>query len=631
MNNVDKFMKQKINTNLIPQKEKTMKKLFVILVVTLAIIACSTKTSVDMNEDMVSAPIVTEAQAYIDSYTETLLVLYYEAAKAQWKSNTMIIEGDTVNSHRTNVANEKMAIFTGSIENIERARGFLERKAELEPLQVKQLEVIVYGAADSPQTVPELVKQRIAAQTAQVETLYGFDFKIDGESVTTNQIDETLRSSTDLDERLAAWSASKEVGIELKEGLTNLVNLRNSTVQALGYDDFFQYQVSDYDMTVEEMVDLMNRFNRELRPIYRELHTYWRYELAEKYGQPVPEMLPAHWLPNRWGQDWTALVTVEGFDLEGALSEKDAAWVVKQAEKFYVSLGYDTLPASFYEKSSLYPLPEDSKYKKNNHASAWHLDLKNDIRSLMSVESNPSWYETTHHELGHIYYYMAYTNENVPPLLRSGANRGYHEAVGSLMGLASMQKPFVESIGLLPEGGELDEIQALMYEALNYVVFIPWSCGVMTMYEKALYEEEVTPENYNTAWWEMKRKYQGIVPPGERGEEFTDAASKTHINNDAAQYYDYAVSYMLLFQLHNHIAKNILNQDPHATNYYGNKEVGSFLWSILETGGSGDWRELLREKTGSDLSANPMLEYFQPLMAWLQEKNTGRVHTLEEF
>ena len=606
-----------------------MKKIFLLAALLLISISCTGGNIADTSTK--ASPFVTEAQAYIDSYTEAFLVLDYDASTAQWQSNTMIVEGDTVTSNRTNMANEKLASFTGSIENIEHARNFLKRKDELEPLQIKQLEGILYSAANSPQTVPELVKQRIAAQTAQVETVYGFDFKIDGELVTANQIDETLRSSTNMEERLAAWSSSKEVGVELRNGLTNLVSLRNSTVQALGYDDYFQYQVSDYDMTVEEMTDLMNKFNRELRPLYRELHTYWRYELAEKYSQPVPEMLPAHWLPNRWGQDWTALVTVEGFDLAGALAEKDAEWVVKQAESFYVSLGYDPLPESFYEKSSLYPLPEDATYKKNNHASAWHLDLKNDIRSLMSVEPIPSWYRTTHHELGHIYYYIAYTNENVPPLLRSGANRGYHEAIGSLMGLASMQKPFVESIGLLPEGGELDEIQALMYEALRYVVFIPWSCGVMTMFEKGLYDGSITPDTYNANWWEIKHRYQGIVPPDKRGEEYNDAASKTHINNDAAQYYDYAISYMLLFQLHNYIAKNILNQDPHATNYFGSKEVGTFLWSILEKGASGDWRELLREKTGSDLSAAAMLEYFQPLMVWLQEKNAGRIHTLEEI
>ncbi|MCH7618240.1 MAG: M2 family metallopeptidase, partial [Candidatus Marinimicrobia bacterium] len=86
-----------------------------------------------------------------------------------------------------------------------------------------------------------------------------------------------------------------------------------------------------------------------------------------------------------------------------------------------------------------------------------------------------------------------------------------------------------------------------------------------------------------------------------------------------------------LFQLHNHIATNILNEDPHATNYFGNKEVGKFLWSILETGESADWRELLREKTGSYLSAQSMLEYFEPLMVWLQEQNKGREHTLEDI
>ncbi|MCH7955698.1 MAG: M2 family metallopeptidase, partial [Candidatus Marinimicrobia bacterium] len=184
-----------------------MKNIFLLVALPLITISCTGGNTADRSTKPSS--IIAEAQAYIDSYTETLLVLYYEAAEAEWQSNTMIIEGDTVASHRTNMANEKMASFTGSIENIERARNFLKRKDELEPLQVKQIEGILYSAANSPQTVPELVKKRIAAQTAQVEALYGFDFKIGGESVTTNQIDETLRTSTDLEERLAAWSSSK--------------------------------------------------------------------------------------------------------------------------------------------------------------------------------------------------------------------------------------------------------------------------------------------------------------------------------------------------------------------------------------------------------------------------------------
>ncbi len=572
-----------------------------------------------------------EAQGFLDDYTATYADLSYAAAQAEWESNTRIVEGDDTNAQRTRAANEALAAFTGSIENIETCRRLLVQREQLTPLQVRQLEVILYQAADKPQTVPELVRERIAAETEQVEKLYGFTYKIGGREVTTNRIDEILRSETDIHKRLRAWQSSKQVGPTLREGLEQLRRLRNQTVRALDYQDFFSYQVSDYDMSTEEMLALMDGLNRELRPLYRELHTYFRYQLAKKYNQPVPDLIPAHWLPNRWGQDWTALVSVQGFDLAGALRTKEPEWLVKQAERFYVSLGLASLPASFYQRSSLYPLPPDADYKKNNHASAWHLDLEQDIRSLMSVESNAEWYETTHHELGHIYYYISYTNPDVPLLLRSGANRAYHEAMGSLMGLAAMQPRFVATVGLVPEGTKPDPIQTLLKEALNYVVFIPWSAGVMTRFEHDLYADELSPDQWNQHWWELKARYQGIAPPSPRDERYCDAATKTHINNDPAQYYDYALSNVLLFQLHDHIAQKILGEDPHDTNYFGREEVGRFLDSIMRPGASVDWRKVLREKTGEDLSAGAMLRYFEPLMEWLREQNRGRTHTLPEL
>jgi peptidyl-dipeptidase A len=570
-----------------------------------------------------------QAQKFVDDYTKRFAELQYEAAKAEWRSNTHIVEGDTMNAYRTRQANEALAAFTGKVENIEKAQEFLESRDELPDILVRQLETILYQAANNPQTVPEIVKARIKAETIQNEKLYGFDFKIDGESVTTNDIDEILKTETDLDRRLAAWRSSKEVGRGLKDGLEDLQQLRNQTVQALDYDDYFAYQVSDYGMTTAELVELMHRIVLELRPLYRELHTWTRYTLAERYGlDEVPEQIPAHWLPNRWGQDWSAMVSVEGLDLDAKLREKDPEWFPKQAERFYVSLGFQELPESFWEKSDLYPVPEGADYKKNNHASAWHMDLDKDVRCLQSVIPNAEWYETTHHELGHIYYYVEYSNPEVPILLRGGANRAFHEGVGSLMGLAAMQKPFIQHIGLFPEGAETDSIQTLLKEALNYVVFIPWSGGVMTDFEHALYSEPLPKDRYNERWWELKRRYQGIVPPSRRGEEFCDAASKTHINNDAAQYYDYGISYVLLFQLHDHIARNILGQDPHATNYYGSEEVGAFLHKILSPGATRDWRELMEEAVGGGLSAQAMLRYFEPLKQWLEEQNAGREHTL---
>ncbi len=572
---------------------------------------------------------VTAAQ-YLDQYHEQWLPLYRESAEAAWISNTRIVPDDTTNAYRSQQADEALSAFTGSRENIENATYYLEQGEELAEIEKKQLESILYRAADNPATVEELVKLRIAAENAQTEKLFGFDFTLGDQSVSTNEIDDILRTENDLNQRLRAWEASKEVGAALKDGLEELRELRNQTVSALDYKDYFAYQVSDYGMTSTEMLALCDQMINDIWPLYRELHTYARYQLAERFGEPVPDYLPAHWLPNRWGQDWSAMLQVSGLDLDEELSEKEPEWLVKQAERFYISLGFDPLPPSFYSKSSLYPLPDSVGYKKNNHASAWHLDLQDDIRCLMSVVPNAEWYETTHHELGHIYYYLAYTNPDVPPLLRGGANRAFHEAVGSLMGLAAMQKPFLEGLDLVPQGAQTDEIQLLLKEALNYIVFIPFSAGVMTHFEAQLYQDNTSKDSFNESWWSLVKKYQGIVPPDLRGEEYCDAASKTHINNDAAQYYDYALSYAILFQLHQHIASNILAQDPRSTNYRGSTAVGEFLKSILTPGSSVDWRQLLKETTGSDLNAKAMMEYFQPLMAYLKEQNQGREHVLGE-
>lgn len=567
-----------------------------------------------------------EAAEFISEYTENFQKLYYEASQAAWLANTDISdEHDSLN-----VLKEKeFAKYVGSKEVIEKTWSLLEQKDQLDPLQVLQLEKIRLRAAHQPATIPEVVEELINAETKQNSLLYGFDFVLRDKKgkariVSTNEIDRILVDSRDLQQRLAAWESSKEVGKVLKDGLENLQSLRNQVAQEMGYSSFFALEVADYGMTVDELMALMDNLVEQLRPLYSELHTYIRYELAERYNQTVPEYLPAHWLPNRWGQNWPGIV--EAVDLDDLFKDKTPEWINKTAEQFYVSLGFDTLNQNFWDKSDLYPVEEGSTRKKNNHASAWHLDYDQDYRSLMSVEANSRWFGTAHHELGHIYYYIEYTNPDVPLLLRRGANRSYHEGIGDLMRIASTQRAYLEHLGLLPKEKEIDQVQWLLNDALSTssVVFIPFAAGTMTHFEYDLYEQNLPKEQFNERWWEYVAKYQGIVPPVPRGEEYCDAASKTHINNDPAQYYDYALSCVLKFHLHDYIARKILNQDPRNCNYYGSKEVGDFLKSIMRPGSSKDWRKVLKEKTGEDLSARAMLEYFQPLMDFLKEANKGR-------
>ena len=546
--------------------------------------------------------------------------LYTVESEAQWKASTDVRpEHDAA----AETAGKARAAFNGNPALIREAQELLKNKSRLKPITARELEKVLLNAAEAPMTNPKLVAERIERETQQASTLNGFEFKLDGTNITVNQIDNLLQNSTNLNERRKVWEASKQSGPALKPGLMKLQKLRNGVAQELGHKDYFALQVASYQMTTDEMVKLQDEFMRELRPLFLQLHTWTKHELAKKYGQPVPRRIPAHWINNRWGQEWSGIV--EAARLDSYFTDKSPEWIVKTAEDFYVGMGFRRLPKTFWSASDLYPVKPGEKRKKNTHASCWHVNLEDDIRSLMSVEPNAWWFTTTHHELGHGYYFIAYTRPEVPPLLRIGANPAFHEGMGELISLAAGQVPYLQSAGILPKDFKEDQNAFLLDNALAHSVpFIFWASGTMTHWEADVYSKNLSPSEWNKRWWEYVKKFQGVEPPSGRGEEFCDAATKTHINDNPAYYYSYAIATVLKFQFHDHIARKILKQPPQRCNYADNKDVGKFLQGIMAKGGTEDWRKVLRDATGENLSTRAMVEYFKPLMAWLQEQNRGR-------
>ncbi len=562
-------------------------------------------------------------QQFLQMYNEVDQRLYAAAADAHWKASTDVSDLHTGQRIGADMA---LAAFRGSRYVIESSRRHLGLKEELTQLEFRQLDKILLNAAESPGTIPDIVKSRVEEEARLEATLDGFTFCLEtrgadcARPITANQIDETLLTSRDLNERRRVWEVSKQTGRVLKPGLARVRDLRNRVASELGYSSYFHLQVADYGMQVSDMLELMDRTVRDVQPLYQQLHAWTRRKLAERYKQPVPERLPAHWLANRWGQEWPGLV--EAVNLDPLFRDRSPEWVVQQAERFYVSIGMPPLPKSFWERSDLYQLPQGSKRKKNTHASAWHMDRAADVRSLMSVIPNYRWFETSHHELGHVYYFMAYSNPRVPHVLREGLNRAFHEAVGELIGMAARQPAYLRQIGVMPADRKVDLVQQLLSEALDSsVVFLPWSAGTMTRFEHDLYEQRLPEKQFNQRWWELVRRYQAIDPPASRGEELCDGCTKTHVIDDAAQYYDYAIATLLKYQLHDHIARKILKQDPRECNYYGNKEVGRWLMGILSQGATAEWHHVLKEATGEDLSPRALLEYFQPLREFLEKEN----------
>ncbi len=573
-------------------------------------------------------PAEKEARAFLESFDGLAQPVARVASEAAWRAATDVTAANT--GARAG-AEKAAAALTGARPLIEKARALLAREKQLQPLTVRQLRKLLLTAAENPGTLPDVVARRLEAEALQSSVLDGFVFCLQPGAgpgarclrpATANQIDQLLRTSVNLDERARVWAASKEVGRPLKPGLENLVGLRNQLARELGHASFFALQVADYGMTVKEMMALLDSTLATTAPLYDRLHCWARHTLAARFKQPAPRLLPAHWVGNRWAQSWPGLV--EAASLDKALAAKDPQWVLGSAEQFYVSLGFPRLPESFWRMSDLLPVPATGPRKKNAGASAWHIDSERDVRSLMNVEPNERWFGTAHHELGHIYYYLAYARPEVPYLLRTGANRAFHEAIGELARLASQQPPYVKRLGLVPAGQQPDANAWLLSAAMDSIVFLAFAAGTMTHFEHDLYEAQLPAAEWQARWWQYSTRFQGVEPPGPRPPELCDACTKSHLNDDPAQYYDYALATLIKFQLHDHICRKILKQDVRACDYGGSVPVGDFLRKLLSLGATRDWREVMKEATGEDIGPRALLEFFAPLAAELDRRNQGK-------
>src|SRR5262245_51375019 len=172
------------------------------------------------------------------------------AGEAQWKASTDVKpEHDAA----AEAANKAYAAFNGNPALIREARELLEHRAQLDPVTVRQLERVLLNAAEGPMTNPELVGARIAAEVKQQSTLNGFTFKLGTRPVSTNEIDEMLRTGKILSQRRQVWETSKQNGAVLKPGLVELVDLRNRCARELGYPNYFALQAASYGMTAEEI------------------------------------------------------------------------------------------------------------------------------------------------------------------------------------------------------------------------------------------------------------------------------------------------------------------------------------------------------------------------------------------
>jgi peptidyl-dipeptidase A len=441
-------------------------------------------------------------------------------------------------------------------------------------------------------------------------------------------IERLLATSRDPEELKRAWIGWHAVGAPMRQRYARLVELGDKGARELSYNDVGVIWRSQYDMPPDEFAKETDRLWEQLRPLYESLHAYVRGQLAKKYGRtliPAKGPIPAQLLGNPWSKEWNNVYALmdspkpaQSYDLTKILQERhtDARGMVKYGEGFFTSLGFAPLPKTFWERS-LFTKPQDRDVVC--HASAWDVDSKDDLRIKMCIQITEEDFRVIHHELGHNFYQRAYNTQ--PPLFQSSANDGFHEAVGDTIAL-SVTPEYLKKIGLIetvPSSSQ--DVDYLLQQALEKVAFLPFGL-LVDKWRWEVFSGQVKPEDYNKAWWELRRKYQGIVSPVERTEADFDPGAKYHVPGNVP-YMRYFLARILQFQFQRALCKEIGYTGPlHRCSIYGNKMAGERLNKMLSMGVSRPWPEALETLTGEkQLDASALADYFAPLKTWLDEQN----------
>jgi peptidyl-dipeptidase A len=571
-------------------------------------------------------PTVAEAETFIKDAEAKLLELGVNASRADWVKATYITDDTEILAAQA----DERAI-AAQVELAKQATRFdgLKLPADLRRKMLLLKVSLVLPTPAEPRQSAELTE--IAAR---LEGVYGKgkwcppgkDKCLDVEDLT-----RLMATSRDPNELRDAWAGWHQVGRPMRKDFVRFVELSNQGARELGFKDTGALWRSKYDMPPDEFARELDRLWEQVRPLYLQLHAYVRWKLREKYGDqmvPASGPIPADLLGNLWAQSWENVYPLvappnadPGYDLTQILKSRntDALGMVRYGEHFFTSLGFAPLPQTFWERS-MFTKPRDRDVVC--HASAWDVDFDQDLRVKLCIDITSEFFSTIHHELGHNFYQRAYRHQ--PYLFRDSANDGFHEAIGDTIAL-SVTPQYLVKLGLLDKAPDPSkDLGLLMQKALEKIAFLPFGL-LIDQWRWKVFSGEITPVQYNQAWWALRLKYQGVAPPLQRSEEDFDPGAKYHVAANVP-YMRYFLADILQFQFHRALAKTAACSDPlNRCSIYDNKEAGARLARMLEMGQSRPWPEALEALTGQrQMDATAIRDYFAPLEKWLEEQNQGK-------
>lgn len=594
-------------------------------VVATSLVACAQQEAEEKAEVVEkTAPTLAEAKQYIENAEAKLFESETYLGRVAWV-NSNFITHDTMQL----VAEADEKFITLGVELAMGAKRFqgLDMPDDLARKFNKLALLLTLPAPEDAEKTSKLAKIK-----ADLDAAYATG-KVDmeGGQKTLGDVSDILAGDRKPERLLEAWDGWRNATKDMKGDYAEMISIANEGAKELGYSDVGAMWRSGYDMDPDAFAAEADRLWGQVKPLYESLHCQVRAELSDYYGDRVVEdkgAIPAHLLGNMWAQQWGNIYplvkpqsSAESYDLTALLKAKDydAKGFAAAADNFFQSMGFEAMPQTFWDRS-LFVKPADREVAC--HASAWNLDNKEDIRVKMCTKVNGEDFITMHHEVGHNIYQRAYKDQSYFGM--TGAHDGFHEAIGDMIAL-SITPGYLQQVGLLEEAPSSEaDIPILYRQALDKIAFLPFGL-LVDQWRWKVFSGELTPDTYNSGWWELREKYQGVKAPNDRPADAFDPGAKYHIPNNTP-YMRYFLAHILQFQFHKSACEQAGWEGPlHRCSVYGNKEVGAKFNAMMEMGASQPWPDALEAFTGTrQMDGSAVLAYFAPLQEWLDEQNKDR-------
>uniref|UniRef100_A0A1I8NRP3 Angiotensin-converting enzyme n=1 Tax=Stomoxys calcitrans TaxID=35570 RepID=A0A1I8NRP3_STOCA len=382
---------------------------------------------------------------------------------------------------------------------------------------------------------------------------------------------------------------------------------------------------SNFD--IEEFLKEMDKVMEELKPTYKQLHAFIRHELHKKYGSEVIDAegpIPHHLFQQVLAQAWKEGSVIENYfpfkelpPYDGFVKDFSSKKLLNDAQDFYKSLGFSDLDEDFLKNR----LTAQDESNSINGCRAVIFDLTPKVYMHYCQKVDFKKFMQMHGYVGRIQY--AQEKKDLPAYFFESYDLEY--PVGEAVILSASTPKHLQAIGLAKnfEFSEKTLMNRLFRMGIHTILNIP-QYYVHSKIVKELLNDTVDMETVNKRYWKLMEDYAGVEPPSDRDEGCIDFPYKFYLDVEQNHQTQKFVSEVVGYQFYKALCQKAGEQGQlYNCDFYGNKNVGNAMKSMMALGSTKPWKEVVSKilTDNASLSADPLVEYYTPIIDWIKTLN----------